>query len=207
MFIGDALLLGFSVNEEAQLGASKYLRDKFIAQIGNDPLKQAASLMISSTRFYDAQLKASTTGISMLVEGKILEDARRENDQVEAFATGVKMAGEGALRFAKLVAESPNSVKFVSDVGKGAAEHSALVLNIVAVTLDTVLVSAAVNRLNEANGRLDGLEASESRVRDRIKVATDQVVRERQRLELNSREIAYQKRVSALYDEIRKAPP
>jgi hypothetical protein len=88
-----------------------------------------------------------------------------------------------------------------------AAEQAPLYLSVAALTLDTVLVCAAVNRMNAANARLEAQEFTEVAMRQRIVVATDYEVRVKRRLNFQNSEIAYQKRIATLYGDIRRQAP
>ena len=88
-----------------------------------------------------------------------------------------------------------------------AAEQAPLYLSVAALTLDTVLVCAAVDRMNAANARLEAQEFTEVAMRQRIVVATDYELRVKRRLNFQNSEIAYQKRIAALYGDIRRHAP
>lgn len=169
--------------------------------------KGQMSLALETTRAVETQRKGLTTGLAMMLDGKALSKANDENNSAEVLARSVTIGGEGALRFATLLADSPGKEAFMRETLGTAAEQAPLYLSVAALTLDTVLVCAAVNRMNAANARLEAQEFTEVAMRQRIVVATDYEVRVKRRLNFQNSEIAYQKRIATLYGDIRRQAP
>lgn len=204
MAFWDLVSFGVPFGERLTTRALQAAEVASIAKIGSDPMKQAASLMLASVRGLKGQTEAGAAGLTMLLDGRSLHEASAENSKIDTFASSVVLAGDATLRFTALVVESPNGAMFLgSNPAVTTAAHvTPIWLNVAALALDTALVSAAVQRLDNANRRLEVLEIDEAYLRQRIKVSTEIVSRLRRQVQFQDAKIEYQRRITSLYGQI-----
>lgn len=198
----DALTFGL---HSVEYGGSEILGarvEAIRARLGEEAARASANLSLGLTQAGKAQFDATMAGVLLVREGRALQHAVDHNQSLQAYADGMKLAGEGALRFAKLVGESPQGRTLVAEWGQAAAAKGPVALAVVALALDTGMVCAALRRLEAADRRIEQLEVNEKTWRARIATAGAGLSRARERLALHEKEIESQQKIAALYGEI-----
>jgi len=131
--------------------------------------------------------------------------AREENSNIRSFAAAVHGASDASLNFVNMLTTA--KALELAPIAKAGAEKSAMYLHIVALGLDNAMIDKSFERLAQAEKRMRSVELSEFSWQQRIKVSTEKLERTERRLNYLNVEMAQQKRIADLYNQIRTQTP
>jgi hypothetical protein len=175
-----------------------------LTKYGIEPTTAGVSANIVYVQVFDAQLAAGYAAFEAVHGGMTVEEATRRHQTLPALFEATRAASGGALRLAELVAKMPASKDFMSEAFGPIALRAGIYANLLALGLDTTLTLSAVSRLKDSEARQARVEASDAVWRGRVdastRIAADAAAREARA----NRQVENQRRVEALFRQIRQ---
>jgi hypothetical protein len=166
-------------------------------------LWSAALLGVLRSGEYGAPVVANT--LETVIHAHEFQKAQEQNNRLRSFAAAVHGASDSALTFVNLLAKA--DMVTLGTVAKAGAQKGAMYLHIVALGLDNYMIDKSFERLAEAEQRMRSVESSEQYWKTQIEVSVEHLHRAERRLSYLNTEIAHQRRIADLYQQIQAQKP
>jgi len=129
---------------------------------------------------------------------KVLETLR-DDDSSQQVGAAVQLVADTALKATRAVLQEKPALLARTSPALNATAARAGYLQLVAPALDNLLIAHAFSRLKEADQRIEDVNKLEQTWQRRIKAAGNELHETERRLKLVETEMAYQKKIAAVY--------